>query len=284
MRTIDSSLKQDFKDGYRSILVKVTTESGDVFGYTDHDMPLTVSGIIYVPAPGLVRGNMSVSSTEQVSNQEFSTAWIDAPEEDLLAGKFDNAKIDVLLCSWKQPNLGAFVVNSGNLGQIQWTSDGFSADVLGFMRVLQRSINFLVTGTCRHQLFSQYDSQHIGACTLNSVSYTKTSTVASITTDKLIITAASANLWGTTGTATNGILTWTSGLNNGLKREVKNYTVSGATATIEFFLPTDYDISNGDAFSLTAGCDKKFDTCKSKFNNVINFGGFPHIQTEVQYR
>jgi hypothetical protein len=25
------------------------------------------------------------------------------------------------------------------------------------------------------------------------------------------------------------------------------------------------------------GCDRTIDTCKKKFNNVINFGGFPGI-------
>jgi uncharacterized phage protein (TIGR02218 family) len=33
----------------------------------------------------------------------------------------------------------------------------------------------------------------------------------------------------------------------------------------------------GDAFTVTAGCDKRFDTCRAKFDNVVNFRGFPHI-------
>ena len=28
---------------------------------------------------------------------------------------------------------------------------------------------------------------------------------------------------------------------------------------------------------VTAGCDRRFDTCKAKFGNAVNFRGFPHI-------
>ena len=35
--------------------------------------------------------------------------------------------------------------------------------------------------------------------------------------------------------------------------------------------------SPGDAFTVTAGCDKHLATCKAKFANAVNFRGFPHI-------
>jgi uncharacterized phage protein (TIGR02218 family) len=36
-------------------------------------------------------------------------------------------------------------------------------------------------------------------------------------------------------------------------------------------------IASGDAFVVTAGCDKAFATCHGRFSNVVNFRGFPHI-------
>ena len=33
----------------------------------------------------------------------------------------------------------------------------------------------------------------------------------------------------------------------------------------------------GDAFTITAGCDKQFATCQAKFANAVNFRGFPHM-------
>jgi uncharacterized phage protein (TIGR02218 family) len=42
-------------------------------------------------------------------------------------------------------------------------------------------------------------------------------------------------------------------------------------------LPISEPIQAGDKYSITAGCDKQFNTCVEKFNNAINFRGEPHI-------
>ena len=36
-------------------------------------------------------------------------------------------------------------------------------------------------------------------------------------------------------------------------------------------------VAVGDAFAVTAGCDKQFTTCKAKFANAVNFRGFPYM-------
>jgi uncharacterized phage protein (TIGR02218 family) len=36
----------------------------------------------------------------------------------------------------------------------------------------------------------------------------------------------------------------------------------------------------GDVVRLIAGCDKRAQTCRSKFNNFLNFRGFPHMPGE----
>ena len=82
------------------------------------------------------------------------------------------------------------------------------------------------------------------------------------------------------GWVANGIVTWTSGNNVGMSGEVKSF----AANTYELFIPTVYQMQVGDTFEVTTGCDKTSDTCKSKFSNVINFGGFPHIRTDVMYK
>ena len=45
-------------------------------------------------------------------------------------------------------------------------------------------------------------------------------------------------------------------------------------------------IEVGDALDIFAGCDKRFETCQSKFANAVNFRGFPHIpgqNTVIRY-
>jgi uncharacterized phage protein (TIGR02218 family) len=36
-------------------------------------------------------------------------------------------------------------------------------------------------------------------------------------------------------------------------------------------------IAVGDTFTITADCDKGFATCRDRFANAVNFGGFPHM-------
>ena len=141
MRTISTNLKNEIVGGRRSVLMKITLKSGAIYAYTDHDLPLTVGGQLYVPAPGLQRINLTTTSDDRVSNQEFASSWVDAPEEDLLAGKFDNALIETSICSWQHPEYGSYVVDKGNLGVVQWTAEGFRGDVQSHMRQMQRNIS-----------------------------------------------------------------------------------------------------------------------------------------------
>lgn len=71
-----------------------------------------------------------------------------------------------------------------------------------------------------------------------------------------------------------GVITFTSGANAGLKRTVKSYDpATGFT----FALPLPVAPAAGDTISVFAGCDKTLATCRSKFNNAGKFRGFPWV-------
>lgn len=70
-----------------------------------------------------------------------------------------------------------------------------------------------------------------------------------------------------------GIVTMTSGNAVGMKADVK--TMRGTTLSL--LLPLGRIPAVGDAFSITAGCAKTVGACQYKFNNVVNFGGFPDL-------
>lgn len=72
-----------------------------------------------------------------------------------------------------------------------------------------------------------------------------------------------------------GVVTFTSGVNNGLARTVRAYTTGLVTTIAPFPLPP----GNGDAFTITAGCDKRQSTCSGKFSNLTRFRGTPYIPT-----
>jgi uncharacterized phage protein (TIGR02218 family) len=49
------------------------------------------------------------------------------------------------------------------------------------------------------------------------------------------------------------------------------------TGILTLFLPALYSIELDDAFTIRPGCDKTFATCRAKFDNAVNFRGFPHV-------
>jgi uncharacterized phage protein (TIGR02218 family) len=74
-----------------------------------------------------------------------------------------------------------------------------------------------------------------------------------------------------------GRLTFTSGANAGRAAEVRTHRKETGEAVIGLWQPMHHDIEAGDAFVVTAGCDKRFSTCREKFSNDVNFRGFPHM-------
>ena len=49
---------------------------------------------------------------------------------------------------------------------------------------------------------------------------------------------------------------------------------------IELWEPVRAEIVPGDLVRLEAGCDKRSETCRSKFANIANFRGFPFVPGE----
>ena len=71
------------------------------------------------------------------------------------------------------------------------------------------------------------------------------------------------------------MITFTSGANHGLPLELRGHVLNGATATLELCQAAPNMIEAADAFSISAGCDKTFTTCRTRFSNGMNFRGFP---------
>lgn len=80
-------------------------------------------------------------------------------------------------------------------------------------------------------------------------------------------------LGGTSGYFDNGVVTWTGGDNAGLSMEVQSYV----PGQVILFSPMPYEIQIGDTFSIHAGCDYSFSTCKNRFSNQLNFRGEPYV-------
>ncbi len=72
-----------------------------------------------------------------------------------------------------------------------------------------------------------------------------------------------------------------SGAAAGLVGVIKNdRALKDGTREIELWQRLGADVAPGDLLRLEAGCDRRAETCRLKFDNFLNFRGFPHMPGE----
>ena len=83
-----------------------------------------------------------------------------------------------------------------------------------------------------------------------------------------------------TGYFDQGVIVFTSGILQGIKRTVRTFTspTGGSLVdTVNLGLPLPHNPGYGDTFKIYPGCDKTMATCAGRFSNLLRFGGFPFI-------
>jgi len=189
-------------------------------------------------------------------------------EDDLAAGLFDDAGIEIWRVNWQDTAQRA-LMRSGSIGEVRRSGPAFAAEVRGLAHYLQQPKGRLFQYGCDADLGD-------ASCTvdLTAPAFRSTGTVIAASSLRLF---TAAGLGGFAGDwFTRGLLTFTSGANAGRSQEVRRHAFA-APPVIELWQPFAHAILPGDAFTVTAGCDKQFATCQAKFNNPVNFRGFPHI-------
>ena len=68
-----------------------------------------------------------------------------------------------------------------------------------------------------------------------------------------------------------------SGANDGAKAELRGHLIVDGAVLVTLWQRAALPVEVGDTFAITAGCDKRWSTCREKFGNGANFRGFPHI-------
>ncbi len=250
---------------------RITRGDGARLGFTDHDRPLTFDGTIFEAASGFSASELSAEVGLSVGNQELSGAFRSdrLSEDDLEAGLYDNASIEVFRVNWTNPGQ-RLLMRTGTIGEVKRGLTAFTAELRGLAHVLQQERGRIYQPGCDADL----GDARCGVV-LAGPAFTGSGAVTALIDDRtLVVSGLSAytNDW-----FTRGLLIWSGGANATRKSEVKVHTLSAATVRIEIWLDTSRPVTVGDTFTLTAGCDKQFATCRAKFDNGLNFRGCPHM-------
>jgi uncharacterized phage protein (TIGR02218 family) len=109
-------------------------------------------------------------------------------------------------------------------------------------------------------------------CTLSQAAFVTAGVVAGVSGVPLLF---QTNLPQADDYFDEGVITFTSGLNNGVTRTVRLYL--NTSGEVLLFYPLPHPPLAGDTFNIYPGCDKQKQTCVNKFANGNNFGGFRFI-------
>jgi uncharacterized phage protein (TIGR02218 family) len=273
MKTLDAGLAAHLAGGVTTLCHcwRVARKDGTALGFTDHDRDLVIDGTTYKAATGFTATAIEDQLGLAVSNLDVDGALSSAAitEDDLNAGLYDDASVIIMRVNW-QDVAQRVVLRSGFLGQVTRGEAAFSAELRGLAAKLDQSAGRVFQRTCAWELGDSRCQIDLGAPAHNG-----SGTVASVISN-FDFTASGIGSFAS-GIFSRGKIVWTTGDNAGLAIEVKAHSQGTPNARLSLFLPMPRPIQVGDTFSITAGCDKRFETCRDRFANVINFGGFPHM-------
>jgi uncharacterized phage protein (TIGR02218 family) len=244
---------------------------GVAFGFTDHDRDLSFDGVDFEAASGFTGSEIKQSVGLSVDNLDASGALRSdrLNEADLAAGLFDGARVEIWRVNWADP-AQRVLITSGSLGEVRRGEGAFTAELRSLAHELGQEKGRIYQYACDATLGD-------GRCgvDLTNPAFRGMGTVDTAEASYLF-TASGLSAFAADWFA-GGLLTWTGGANAGRKMEVKRHALAGVVAEIELWRSMASPIAPGDGFTITAGCDKTFPTCKAKFANGVNFRGFPHI-------
>lgn len=273
MRSLPAGLQAHLDTGATNLCWcwRVARRDGVSFGFTDHDHDLAFDGTVFEAATGFTASEIKDHVGLGVDNLEVTSALVSdrLSEEALSAGDFDDAAVEIFRVNWLDPSQRV-CVRSGSIGEVRRAGGSFTAEIRGLAHYLQQPTGRLFQFGCD----AEVGDNRCGVDVSNPA-YIGTGVIADALGARILSTTGLAAF--SDGWFTRGLLTFTTGLNIGCSLEVKRHSQAGGVATIELWQEPTHALAADDAFTITVGCDKAFDTCRAKFANVVNFRGFPHM-------
>ncbi len=252
----------------------VTRADGESFGFTDHDRDLSFEGFTFRADSGLTARALQQATGLSVDNSEAVGALSSASvtEADILAGRFDGAEVRAWLVNWADVSERVLQFR-GTFGEITRAGGAFQAELRGLTEGLNQPQGRVYQRTCSAVLGDKACKVDLGQ--LGYFAEVAAEDVDGRQTFRFAELAGFDDRW-----FERGRLVVLSGAATGLVGVIKNDRIRTGGRDLELWQSFALEIAAGDMLRLEAGCDKRVETCRLKFNNFLNFRGFPHIPGE----
>lgn len=241
---------------------RLDRRDGVAMGFTSHDRDILVDGLDYLAAPGMLPSAISLSDGFEVDTLDVSGALTSDAinEEDLAAGRWDGASVRLFAVDWEQPEAGTLPLARGELGDIGIRDGAFTAELRGPTALLEQPAVELTSPECRAELGDPECRVDMAGRRLRAVVITSSGNVVTINRE-------------VDDRFRFGQIRFLGGACNGERRKI--LTVAGPELTLR--TEPSGELLAGTAVELTEGCDKRLESCATRFSNAENFRGEPHL-------
>ncbi len=252
---------------------RLSRTDGRILAFTDHDLPLSFDGTTFEPTEALSARALEQTTGLAVDNSEAMGALSDAglSEADILAGRFDGAKVEIWRVNWADPSQRLLQFR-GQIGEIERVGGTFRAELRGLTEALNQPQGRLFQRPCRAVLGDAECGVDLSQATFRAE--------FAITSEPEGTIVPGPSLEQSSGWFDRGTLRVLDGPAADLVRTVKSDRVRDNLRRIELWNALPPGIAKGTRVRLEAGCDKRVGTCRKKFDNVVNFRGFPFLPRE----
>ncbi|MEQ1950707.1 DUF2163 domain-containing protein [Mesorhizobium yinganensis] len=250
---------------------RMTRRDAAIKGFTDHDRRLMVDGTSFEPLAGF-------SATEARDTLGLAVDTVDVEgvlssdeinEADISAGLYDDATVETLLVNWAETTQFARLRNA-TIGKITRRDGAFVAELKSRIHALDQVNGRVISRSCDAELGDARCRFSMG-----SPGFSAAGAVISAETPEMLHVSGLGAFDG--GWFELGSIEWTSGALAGRLAHVAGH-VKGQAGVELTLQPSEASApAPGDTFLIKVGCDKTFATCKAKFDNALNFQGFPHL-------
>jgi uncharacterized phage protein (TIGR02218 family) len=245
---------------------RVARKDGTVLGFTDHDRDLEFGGALYRAASGLTASEAETSLGLAVGGGEVSGALRSdgVAESDLADGLYDGAAVEIWLVDWSDVE-DRLLLDAASIGEVRRSEFAFVAELRSLAHLLDQSRGLSFQRCCSADL----GDERCGV-DLESVSFRASGAILGFADGGLVVGLAEsfADDFFTGGRARFA---------GGTNVTIKSHRAAASAAMLSLWTRPGGAVAIGDSVELVAGCDKSAGTCQSKFANIDNFRGFPHM-------
>lgn len=248
---------------------RITRTDGVELGLTDHDQPVSFGGTTFAAQGGA--GGTALRQTADLGTDDAEITGVLSSDlitdEDLSAGRYHGARIELWRVDWEAPE-ARVRLRVGTLGEVTRSGQAWTAEFRSLKHALSRVSGRLFGRSCDAQIGD-------ARCRVDTADPAFSAEVEIIDADAGVLTVS-----GTSGFApgwfSGGEAVVLDGPLSGLRRPLRAHAGT-QPASLALWQALPAPLAPGTRLRVTAGCDKRFETCRAKFANGLNFRGAPHM-------